>query len=143
MFFRRILIFKGVIFSIFFKFCVSIVFYLAVLAGPFAMKYIAAYLLSKAAGNEKPTVDQVKAILAAGGVEIDDAKVQEVVTKMNEKSVEELVEAGKADLAKVSGGAAPAAGSSTAAAAPAEEAKKEEEPEPEVSLALDDMFGDF
>ena len=106
------------------------------------MKYIAAYLLSKAAGNDKPTVEQVKAILSAGGVEIDDAQVTEVVTKMNEKSVEELLETGKAELAKVAGGAAPAASTGAAAAAPAEE-KKEEEVEEAAPLALDDMFGDF
>ena len=104
------------------------------------MKYIAAYLLSQAAGNEKPTVDQVTAILKAGGVEVDGAEVEKVVSKMNEKTTEELIEAGKADLAKVGGGAAPAA-SGSAAAAPKEE--KHEEEEAAAPLDLGDMFGDF
>ena len=102
------------------------------------MKYIAAFLLSKAAGNEKPTVDQVKAVLSAAGVEIDDAKVEAVVTKMNEKPLEEIIESGKTEIAKVAGGAAPAASSTAAAAA---EAPKEEEKEEEAApLDLGDMF---
>ena len=102
------------------------------------MKYIAAFLLSKAAGNEKPSAEQVKAVLAAAGVEVDDAKVEEVVTKMNEKPLEEIVETGKAEIAKVAGGAAPSGSAAPAAAA---EAPKEEEKEEEAApLDLGDMF---
>ena len=105
------------------------------------MKYIAAYLLSKAAGNEKPTTEQVKEILKAAGVEIDDALVEQVVTKLSEKPIEETIENGKAQMAKVGGGAVAATSSAPAAAAAAAvEEPVEEEAAP---LDLGDMFGDF
>ena len=105
------------------------------------MKYIAAYLLSKAAGNDKPSVDQVKAILSAGGVAIDDSELEKVVTKMNEQALEQIIENGKAQMAKVGGGVAAtsAAAPAAAAAAPAEEPVEEEA----APLDLGDMFGDF
>ena len=106
---------------------------------PFAMRYIAAYLLAKAAGNEKPTQEQVKKILEAAGVEIDAAQLEAVVTKMADKPVEELVETGKNEMGKVGGAAPAAAGAATAAAeAPKEEAPKEEEAA--APLDLGDMF---
>ena len=104
------------------------------------MKYIAAYLLSKAAGNDKPTVDQVKAILAAAEVQIDDTQVEAVVTKMNESTVEETIKKGNAELAKVGGGVAPAAASSAAPAPAAEEEKPAEEDDAPLDMNLGDMF---
>ncbi|EAX91481.1 60s Acidic ribosomal protein [Trichomonas vaginalis G3] len=103
------------------------------------MRYISAYLLSVAAGNQKPTADQVKKILEAAGVDIDAAQLEQVVTKMNEKAVEELVETGKNEMGKVAGAAPAASAAAPAAAAevPKEEAKEEEAPMP---IGLDDMF---
>ena len=104
------------------------------------MEYIAAYLLSVAAGNAKPTQEQVKKILEAAGVEVDAAQLEAVVTKMSEKSVDELVETGKTEMNKV-GGAAPAAGAAAAAPAAAAEAPKEEAKEEEAApLDLGEMF---
>ena len=107
------------------------------------MKYIAAYLLSKAAGNDKPSVEQVKKILEAGGVEIDDEQLTQVVTKMNETTVEEAIEKGKGELAKVSGGAVAASSSAPAAAASEEKPKEEEAEDAPMDMDLGDMFGDF
>ncbi|EAY13270.1 60s Acidic ribosomal protein [Trichomonas vaginalis G3] len=103
------------------------------------MKYIAAYLLSVAAGNAKPTQEQVKKILEAAGVEVDAAQLEQVITKMNEKSVEELVETGKNEMGKV-GGAAPAHAGSAPAAAAAEAPKEEAKEEEVVQLGVGDMF---
>ena len=107
------------------------------------MKYIAAYLLSKAAGNDKPSVEQVKKILEAGGVEIDEEQLTQVVTKMNETTVEEAIEKGKGELAKVSGGVAAPAASSAPAAAAEEKPKEEDEGDAPMDMDLGSMFDDF
>ena len=43
------------------------------------MRYIAAYLLATLGGKETPSAGDVKAILKAGGIECDDAKLNKVL----------------------------------------------------------------
>ena len=99
------------------------------------MKYLAAYALIKLGGAE-PTKDKVKAVLVAGGVTPDVARIDELFTNFSGKDFNGIVEKGKGKLvagAGSSAAAAPAAaaGKPAAAAAPAkkEEPKKEEEDE--------------
>ena len=104
------------------------------------VKYLAAYALCALSGKA-PTKDAVKAVLKAGGVAIDEARINELFTNLEGKDFNKVVAEG---LEKVSS-AGPVSGGAAAAAAPAAAGKKEEpkkkaapEPEPEDD---DDMIG--
>ncbi|CAI5447804.1 unnamed protein product [Caenorhabditis angaria] len=96
------------------------------------MRYVSAYLLAVLGGNANPSVDDLKNILSAVGVDSDATTAKLVVERLHGKTVEQLIAEGASGLVSVSGGgaapaaaAAPAAGGAApAAAAPA--AKKEE-----------------
>ena len=108
------------------------------------MKHLAAYLLLQQGGNASPKAKDVKDVLAAVGIEADDAKLDKVIAELEGKDVNELIAEGSSKLSSVpSGGAAAAAGGASAAAAggdaPAAEEKEEEKEESD-----DDMgFGLF
>jgi len=109
------------------------------------MRHLAAYLLLVVGGNASPSAEDVKALLATAGVEVDDARLSQLIGDLAGKDVNELVALGKEKLMK--GGAVAAAAAAPAAAggaaAPAA-AKKEEKPKEEEVDALDggmDMFG--
>ncbi|BEJ15104.1 hypothetical protein CspHIS471_0408710 [Cutaneotrichosporon sp. HIS471] len=109
------------------------------------MKHLAAYLLLQQGGNTSPSAKNVKDVLAAVGIEADDAKLDKVIAELSGKNINELIVEGSSKLSSVpSGGAAASAGGAGAAtgggdAAPAEEAKEEEKEESD-----DDMgFGLF
>ena len=114
------------------------------------MRYVAAYLLATLGGNKAPSNNDISKILSSVGIEVDDEKLNKVLSELKGKSIEELITKGSEKLASVpSGGgvaAAPAAGG--AAAAPAggdskKESKKEEKKE-ESEEEDDDMgFGLF
>ncbi|CAI4231963.1 unnamed protein product [Auanema sp. JU1783] len=110
------------------------------------MRYVSAYLLAVLGGNAAPKVDDLKSIISSVGIEYDDAAAKLVVSRLQGKSVEELIAEGAKGLVSVSGGAAPAAAAAApaggaAAAAPAEDKKKKDEPKEESD---DDMgFGLF
>jgi large subunit ribosomal protein LP2 len=61
------------------------------------MKYVGAYLLDALSGNS-PTADSIKAILEAGGMEVDMAMVKLVMSKMEGKDIAEVMSAGKSDF---------------------------------------------
>ena len=108
------------------------------------MKYIAAYLLAQAGGKAQPTAADVRAILESVGAQVDEKKLESVISKFEGKNVDELIEEGQKKMIVVGGGAAAPAAGAAAAAAPAEEAKEEaKEEEASAPLALDDMFGDW
>ncbi|CAO4374480.1 Protein CBR-RLA-2 [Caenorhabditis briggsae] len=110
------------------------------------MRYVSAYLLAVLGGNANPKVDDLKNILSAVGVDTDAETAKLVVSRLQGKTIEELIAEGSASLVSVSGGGAPAAASAAPAAggaAPAAESKpaKKEEPKEESD---DDMgFGLF
>ncbi|CAO3683749.1 unnamed protein product [Umbelopsis vinacea] len=110
------------------------------------MKYLAAYLLLTAGGNAAPSNDDIKTLLASAGVEAEDSRVASLLSAVEGKNINELIEEGKAKLASVpTGGAAVAGGASAGAAAggAAEEAA-EEKKEEEKEESDDDMgFGLF
>eukprot|EP01125_Pyxidicula_operculata_P019111 TRINITY_DN68_c0_g1_i1.p1 TRINITY_DN68_c0_g1~~TRINITY_DN68_c0_g1_i1.p1 ORF type:complete len:110 (+),score=49.16 TRINITY_DN68_c0_g1_i1:38-367(+) len=109
------------------------------------MKHVAAYLLAVLGGNQNPTAADVKKILASVNVEAEDSKLEKLVSELQGKNLQELIDAGKKKLSAIpSGGAAPVAAaapaaSASAAAAPAAEKPKEKE---ESEEAVDfDLFG--
>ena len=114
------------------------------------MRYVAAYLLANLGGNDSPSANDIKKILESVGVNVDDEKLNKVVSELNGKDINEVIAAGKEKLAGIptggvvssgGGGGAAAAGGSEEAAK--EEEKKEEKKE-ESEESDDDMgFGLF
>ncbi|GLU19225.1 hypothetical protein SLE2022_354860 [Rubroshorea leprosula] len=110
------------------------------------MKVIAAYLLAVLGGNANPTADDLKDILGSVGCEVDEDRIELLLSEVKGKDVTELVAAGREKLASVpSGGgavavAAPAAGGGGGgAAAPAAAESKKEEKVEEKEESDDDM----
>merc|ERR1719230_722142 len=101
-------------------------------------------------GKESPTVDDVKAILVAGGIEVEEEMLNRVIEKMDGKQAHELISTGYGKFAACGGGgggggsaaaAAPAAGGGGGgAAAEKKEEKKVEEEEEEEEMDFD-LFG--
>jgi large subunit ribosomal protein LP2 len=96
------------------------------------MKYVAAVLLAQIGGNTNPTASDVKGILSSVGIDIDEEKLNKVISELEGKDINEVIAEGREKLASVpSGAGVAAAGGGGAAAgaaadeAPAEEAKKE------------------
>lgn len=67
------------------------------------MKYLGAYLLAAIAGEE-PTAAKITEILESAGMEVDAAMVKLVLSKMEGKSVSEVLASGLANLEQVGGG---------------------------------------
>ncbi|XP_029911749.1 60S acidic ribosomal protein P2-like [Myripristis murdjan] len=113
------------------------------------MRYVAAYLLAALGGNANPSAQDIKDILGSVGIEADDERLNKVISELNGKDIEEVLNAGMSKLASVpAGGAvAAAAGASAAAAAggaaPAAEEKKEEKKEESEESDEDMGFGLF
>ncbi|CAH0520785.1 unnamed protein product [Peronospora belbahrii] len=106
------------------------------------MRHVAALLLCVLGGNSTPSVADIEKVIKSFGGEFDQEQAEKLVKELEGKNVEEVIKAGKAKLATVSVGAAPAAGTATSGAAPAkvEEKVVEEEEEVEMSGGMD-MFG--
>jgi large subunit ribosomal protein LP2 len=105
------------------------------------MRYLAAYLLSTLAENPNPTVNDVKKILNAAGVEIEQANLDKVFAELKGKDVNELIAEGQAKLASVSvgvaaGGAAGGAAAAGGDSAPAAEEKAEEKEESDEDMGF-------
>jgi len=113
------------------------------------MRYIAAYLLLQIGGKASPSAADIKKVLAAGGVDADDERLEKLLAEVKGKDVNELIAEGSSKLASVpsggggGGGGGAAAGGAAPAAAAAEE-KKEEKKEEAKEESDDDMgFGLF
>lgn len=59
------------------------------------MRYVAAYLLAVLGGKASPAAADVEKILSSVGIEADSEKLKKVISELNGKNVEELIEAGK------------------------------------------------
>ncbi|RCK66362.1 60S acidic ribosomal protein P2-A [Candida viswanathii] len=107
------------------------------------MKYLAAYLLLVNAGNATPSAADVKAVLSAADIEIEDDKLEKLISELEGKNVEELIAEGNEKLSSVPTGA-PAGGAASAGAAAGEAAAEEEAAEEEKEESDEDMgFGLF
>ncbi|KAH9066778.1 hypothetical protein EDB87DRAFT_1672030 [Lactarius vividus] len=109
------------------------------------MRYIAAYLLLKIAGNDSPTAADITKVIKSVGIEVDKERVSSLLSELDGKDVNALIAEGSSKLASVpsGGGAVAAASTSGGGAAPAAAEAKEEEKE-EKEESDDDMgFGLF
>ncbi|KAJ0245385.1 60S acidic ribosomal protein P2-3 [Hirschfeldia incana] len=98
------------------------------------MKVIAAFLLAKLAGTEKPTKDDLKNIFDSVGAEFDEAKTDLFFSLVKDHDVTELIAAGREKMGALSSGGgagvamvAGGGGDAPSAAEPAAETKKVEE----------------
>ncbi|XP_077428823.1 60S acidic ribosomal protein P2 [Vanacampus margaritifer] len=113
------------------------------------MRYVAAYLLAVLGGKNSPSAKDIKAILSSVGIEADDERLNKVISELEGKNINEVMNSGLAKLASVPAGgavAAPAAAGRTASAgaAPAAVEEKKEEKKEESEESDEDMgFGLF
>ncbi|XP_007253399.2 60S acidic ribosomal protein P2 [Astyanax mexicanus] len=115
------------------------------------MRYVAAYLLAVLGGNTSPSAKDIKNILGSVGIEANDERLNKVVSELNGKDINEVMNAGLSKLASVPAGgavavsaAAPGGGGAPAAGeAPAAEEKKEEKKEESEESDEDMGFGLF
>lgn len=54
------------------------------------MKYVAAYLLAQLGGNDAPSANDVKKILASVGIETEVARLDALLSEVSGKPVEEV-----------------------------------------------------
>eukprot|EP00657_Telonema_sp_P-1_P004449 TRINITY_DN202_c0_g1_i3.p2 TRINITY_DN202_c0_g1~~TRINITY_DN202_c0_g1_i3.p2 ORF type:complete len:118 (+),score=55.86 TRINITY_DN202_c0_g1_i3:249-602(+) len=83
------------------------------------MKVLSAYLLAVVGGNASPSADDVTAILGSVGISLDgegQSQLDGLLAELEGKTVDEVMAAGHAQLAKIPGGGC---GGGAAAAAPA------------------------
>ena len=107
------------------------------------MKYLAAYLLLVNAGTATPSAADVKAVLSAADIEVEEEKVEKLISELDGKNVEELIAEGNEKLSSVPSGA-PAAAAGGASAAAGGEAAEEAAEEEAAEESDDDMgFGLF
>lgn len=113
------------------------------------MRYVAAYLLASL-GGASPAGADIEKILGSVGIEVDEARIELVLSSLKGKDIAEVIEAGRGRLGSVpTGGAAAAApaaaaGGEAAPAAAAEAPKEEEKKDDSESGSDDDMgFGLF
>lgn len=106
------------------------------------MKYLAAYLLLVQGGNAAPSAADIKAVVESVGAEVDEARINELLSSLEGKgSLEEIIAEGQKKFATVPTGGASSAAAGAAAGGDAAEEEKEEEAKEESD---DDMgFGLF
>ena len=94
-------------------------------------------------GNASPSADDVTKALGSVGVEVDQERLNALISELDGKDLDEVMAAGKEMLAKFGGGGAGGGGAGAAAdgAAAAEEEEEEaEEEEADMGGGMD-MFG--
>ncbi|KAM0435994.1 hypothetical protein ACHAPT_002886 [Fusarium lateritium] len=109
------------------------------------MKHLAAYLLLTLGGNTSPSAADIKAVLESVGIEADESRLNNLISELKGKDIQELIAEGSEKLASVPSGGAGGAGAGGAAAGGAAAAEPEEtKPESEAEESDEDMgFGLF
>uniref|UniRef100_A0A669E7K5 Large ribosomal subunit protein P2 n=1 Tax=Oreochromis niloticus TaxID=8128 RepID=A0A669E7K5_ORENI len=113
------------------------------------MRYVAAYLLAVLGGNANPSAKDIKSILDSVGIEADDERLNKVISELNGKDINEVVNSGLSKLASVPAGgavaapAAAAAGGGVSCVGSQLEEKKEEKKEESEESDEDMGFGLF
>mmetsp|Transcript_1970 Transcript_1970/g.5185 ORF Transcript_1970/g.5185 Transcript_1970/m.5185 type:complete len:115 (-) Transcript_1970:74-418(-) len=114
------------------------------------MKYVSAYLLLQLGGNASPSAADVSKVLSAAGADVDEDEVAKLCDQLKDKSIEEVMDAGKQKFSSVpvggggggggggGSGAAAGGGSSAPAAAAEPEPAAEEEEEEDLGFGLFD-----
>jgi large subunit ribosomal protein L12 len=104
--------------------------------GTQAMKYVYAAMVLHSSG-QKISEENVKKILTAAGVTVDEARIKALVAAISEVNIDEAIKA--ASVVTVQAGPAPSAGEAKKEEKkPAEEEKKKEE---EALAGLGALFG--
>ena len=62
------------------------------------MRHLAAYLMLVIGGNTSPTVEDVTNALAAAGVDVDEERLNTLISELDGKDINELIELGKEKL---------------------------------------------
>ena len=112
------------------------------------MKELICYLLARAGGNDKPSKDDVKNILASVGIEADEAKLDALFADLEGLDVDAAIKEGMEQLAIIptggggGGGGAGGAADGGAAPAAAAEPEAEESSSEKSSEAAGGLFGD-
>lgn len=90
------------------------------------MRYVAAYLLAVLGGKESPSTADLEKILSSVGIDVDSARLSQVVAQLKGKSIDDLIKEGREKLSSlpVGGGAAVAAAAAPAAAVEEKKADK-------------------
>ena len=112
------------------------------------MKHLATYLLLQLGGNASPSKEDVTTALSTVGVEVDEGRLDAMLSELDGKDLAAMMESGKEMLATFGGGGGGGGGAAAAggsgggdAAAPAEKVEeKVEEEEMDLGGGMD-MFG--
>jgi large subunit ribosomal protein LP2 len=67
------------------------------------MKHLAAYLLLQLGGNTTPSKDDITTALSTVGIEVDDERLDMMLTELDGKDMAELITNGKSLLATFGG----------------------------------------
>jgi large subunit ribosomal protein LP2 len=54
------------------------------------MKHLAAYLLLTLGGNAAPSAEEIKDVLSSVGVEVDEDRVEKLLSELNGKDINEV-----------------------------------------------------
>ena len=65
------------------------------------MRYIAAYLLLQIGGNASPSAADIKKVLAAGSVDVDESRLDSLISELEGKDINQLIAEGSSKLASV------------------------------------------
>jgi len=114
------------------------------------MRIIAAYLLAVLGGNNSPSVEDLKKIFVAGGVDFDEEKAKHLIGELKGKNIHEVMKLGSSKLATFggSGGGRGPSTSGNTAPTTTEQPKVETKVEPkkeekeEESASIGGLFGD-
>lgn len=66
-----------------------------------SMRYIAAYVLAVMGGNPDPTAEDIRTIVSSVGIDIDESRLNKVITELRGKDLEELIAQGELRLCVV------------------------------------------
>ncbi|KAF0987655.1 hypothetical protein HZS_5699, partial [Henneguya salminicola] len=102
------------------------------------MRYVAAYILSKLAGEEDPTVVDIKNIITAADGDFEDKQAKIVVDRLKGRDIFDLIEKGKlkiSSLAPVGSSTAPDSAKEVHTESAAKESEPEEESDEDMGMA--------
>lgn len=107
------------------------------------MRHLAVYLMLVIGGNAAPTAEDVTTALGAAGVEVDAERLATLITELEGKDINELIELGSKKLMVGGGGGGGAAAGAAATTEAVAEVKVEKPKEEEVDALAGgmDMFG--
>ena len=111
------------------------------------MRYLATYLMLKLSGQEEVSKDEITKVLAGRGIDVDEARLNQLMGELDGKDIEEIIAEGSSLLAQFgSGGGGGGAGGGDAGGDAGgdggDEPKKEEKVEEEIDMGgAMDMFG--